>query len=463
MYEIGPSGGSIVYSTYLGGNGTDEGEGIAVDGSGNAYVTGNTTSTNFPTQSPYQGGLLGVQNGFVTKVNAGGTTWIYSTYLGGSGSGGDGGDAIAVDNSGDAYVVGYTSSNDFPTQSPFQGTYGGGNYNAFVTELNPSASSLIYSTFLGGSGEDYAEGVALDGLGDAYVTGLASSPNFPTQNPIQANLSASGVNVFISEFVYGGSGLIFSTYLGGSGGGEIGKSLATDGQGDVYVTGYTFSSDFPTLNPVQGLFGGDNDAFILEITQPLPPTPTFTPTTTPTFTPTSTFTATPTFTATFTSTFTPTTTFTFTPTATATPTATSTCTSTPTVTASSTSTSTSTFTPTNSPTPTITTTATPTLTSTPVIISVTVSYPYPNPVSGTGPLSIPVQAPTGSMAHWTVYTTAFRKVYDHTQSIPGNNGILSWDLRDTWGSPVANGVYYIRVAVTGLTSGTQILKVLVIR
>jgi hypothetical protein len=98
-----------------------------------------------------------------------------------------------------------------------------------------------------------------------------------------------------------------------------------------------------------------------------------------------------------------------------------------------------------------------------VIITVTIGAPYPNPANGTAHLSIPVQAPTDSTAHWTVYTTAFRKVYDHSQSIPGNNGILSWALVDTWGSPVANGVYYVRVQVTGLTPATKVLKVLVIR
>jgi hypothetical protein len=487
--ELNASGSGLVYSTFWGGSVFDRATGIALDSNGDAYVAGYTQSPDFPTVAPFQAGLDGSQDGFLLKVGPSGSSVPYSTYLGGSGS--DVCFAVAVDSSQDAYVTGATLSNDFPVTNAanLQPNFGG-TQNAFITEFNPSGSGLVYSTYLGGSGAEAGYGIALDPAANAYVTGFTTSANFPVLNAIQTNLSNSYGNVIITEAGAGGVSFVFSTYLGGmgnaaSGVGDYGGSIAVDNQGYVYVTGYTGSSDFPPVNSIQPLFpnsyatgfvlqmspggngllystfvggnafdqpngiavdnngdayvtgltystnfpvvgaapqsalGGNDDAFIFEVSQPLPPTPTNTPTAT--FTPTAT--ATPTFTATPTST------------GTGTPTVTSTVTITP--------------------------IATPT--STPPIITVTVGAPYPDPVNGPGLLSIPVQAPMGSTAHWTVYTTGFRKVYDRRQPIPGNNGILTWDLLDSWGSLVANGLYYIRVQVTGLSTNTQILKVLVLR
>jgi hypothetical protein len=183
--KLNSDGSGLVYSTYLGGSGGDEGRGIVVDRAGdafNAFVTGNTDSNNFPTKNAYQGSYGGgSSDAFVTKLNSDGSGLVYSTYLGGSGD--DSGNSVALCVCNYAYVTGYTSSKDFPTKNAYQGSYGGGSIDAFVTRLNILASgtdSMVYSTYLGGSGDDQGFGIALDGSNNAYVTGKTDSNNFPT-------------------------------------------------------------------------------------------------------------------------------------------------------------------------------------------------------------------------------------------------------------------------------------------
>ena len=192
--KLTPAGNALAYSTYLGGSGNDQGSGIAVDAAGYAYVTGSSTSYNFPTQLPYQATLKGSTNVFVTKLTPAGTL-AYSTYLGGSGN--DQGNGIAVDGAGSAYVAGQTKSTNFPTRSAYQAMLKG-TANAFVTKLTPSGNALAYSTYLGGTSSDSANGIAVDAAGSAYVTGTTASPNFPTQLPYQATLKGS-TNVFVTK------------------------------------------------------------------------------------------------------------------------------------------------------------------------------------------------------------------------------------------------------------------------
>src|SRR5262249_20809442 len=220
----------LVYSTYMGGSNGDVGRGIAVDGGGNAYVTGYTASTNFPSANPLQAANGGGTDAFVTKISADGSAKLYSTYLGGSGS--DFGTGIAVDGSGNAYVTGYTGSTNFPTASPLQAANGGGN-DAFVTKLNNLGSTKLYSTYLGGSGTDQANSIAVDGSGNAYVTGYTGSTNFPTANPLQA-ANGGGDDTFIAKISADGSTKLYSTYLGGSSD-EGGGAIAVDGSGNAYV------------------------------------------------------------------------------------------------------------------------------------------------------------------------------------------------------------------------------------
>jgi hypothetical protein len=180
--KINPSGSAFVYSTYLGGSTNDGGGGITADSSGNAYVSGSTSSADFPTVNPLQSTLLGPANAFLTKINPSGSAIVYSTFLGGSGS--DGASGVAVDHLGNAYIAGSTASTNFPIRNAPQPTFGGGT-DAFVAEINPSGNALVYSTFLGGSGDDRAGPIALDSSGNVYVTGGTTSTNFPTANPLQ--------------------------------------------------------------------------------------------------------------------------------------------------------------------------------------------------------------------------------------------------------------------------------------
>ena len=269
---------SLVYSTYLGGSGHlglgDDGAGIVVDSSGNAYVAGTTFSSNFPTtsgafQTSTNAAAISASNAFVTKLNSTGTALIYSTYLGGSGTDNVGGDdvaGIALDSSGKVYVTGTTYSTDFPTTSgAFQVTNtasaSGAGSNAFIAKLNPSqqgTSSLVHSTYIGGSGGssfggDKGFGIAVDSSGDAYITGAAYSTNFPTTSgAFQTSNNAAAIsasNAFVTELNSTGTALNYSTYLGGSGG-DAGAGIAVDSSHNTYVTGQTFSTDFPTTSGV---------------------------------------------------------------------------------------------------------------------------------------------------------------------------------------------------------------------
>jgi|GEM_PF-885360 len=265
----------LTYSTYLGGSGYDSGSAIAVDSTGAVYVTGFTLSDNFPvTAGAYDTacGTSGSCNGgysdvFVTKLSPGGSSLVYSTYLGGSKD--DLGKAIAVDSSGSAYVAGQTFSSDFPVVSgAVQESYGGAG-DAFVAKLSPSGSSLEYSTFLGGSATDEALGIAVDSVGNAYVTGRTFSTNFPAQAPIQsANGGGNDSDAFVAELNATGSALVYSTYLGGSGQ-DAGAAIAVDATGDAFVTGFTKSTDFPLAGPLEATCAscpGYADAFVSEIT-----------------------------------------------------------------------------------------------------------------------------------------------------------------------------------------------------
>jgi hypothetical protein len=251
------------YSTYLGGNGGDAGNAVALDDQYNAYVTGSTASTNFPTDNPYQKTYGGNTDAFVTEVRYDGEAVIYSTYLGGNSF--DVGNGIAVDSSGDAYITGTTySGKSFPISSSnvFQPNPGG-NSDAFVAKLDPSGSQLLYSSFLGGSGVDYGLGIAVDPFGNAYVTGYTESTDFPTVNPIQSGNAGNG-DAFVAKVNPQATSLVYSTYLGG-GGADSGQGIAVDLGGRAYVVGYTYSTNFPTFNAYQGKNAGSVNAFITKL------------------------------------------------------------------------------------------------------------------------------------------------------------------------------------------------------
>jgi hypothetical protein len=267
----------VNYSTYLGGSGNDTALAVAVDGSDHAYVTGSTTSTNFPTtpgafQTTFRGSGT-YSNAFVTKLTADGTGLVYSTYLGGLGSGlPDKGYGIAVDAAGHAYVTGITGASNFPTTpGSFQTTYRDRAGSAFVTELTPDGSGLVYSTFLSGTGQrfggsDMAYSIAVDAAGHAYVTGFTGSSDFPTTpGAFQATPRTNAT--FVTELTADGSGLVYSTYLNGSHS-DNGYGIAVDAAGHAYVTGEAFSIDFPTTaGAFQTTLGSSlGNAFVSELT-----------------------------------------------------------------------------------------------------------------------------------------------------------------------------------------------------
>ena len=263
--KLNAVGNALVYSTYLGGSNFDRGNSIVVDESDNAYVTGDTSSKDFPTQNPFQAACSCSGNSedvFVTKLNAVGSVLVYSTYIGGNAY--DLGTGIAVDRIGNAYVTGYTASSNFPIQNPFQTANGLHNNQVFVTKLNREGSALVYSTYLGGSGEDLGFGIAVDRAGNAYVTGQTSSQDFPTQNPIQTANGRYNNRGFVTKLNREGSALVYSTYLGGSIS-DYGKGIAVDKAGNAYVTGQTSSQDFPTQNPIQTARKGRGYAFVTKL------------------------------------------------------------------------------------------------------------------------------------------------------------------------------------------------------
>ena len=272
--KLDPTGGTLVYSTYLGSNTDDFGTGIAVDALGNAYVTGSTQSVSFPNNGAVT--CLGTKStgadAFVAKLDPSGvmadglgTPTGYCRFLGGPGV--DSGEGIVANTTGNVWVVGSTTSTDIgiagaAQASPVQAT-SGGQTDGFVGKLNP-AGALVYLTFLGGSGDDFALGVAVDAAGNAYVTGSTDSPDFPTQLPLQQFI-AGGDDAFVAKVNPAGSALVFSTYLGGTAD-DVGNAIGVHlGDSSVYVAGSTKSVDFPTVAPIQPGLGGRLDAFVTRL------------------------------------------------------------------------------------------------------------------------------------------------------------------------------------------------------
>jgi hypothetical protein len=291
--------GAMVYSTYLGGIGADQAYAIAVDTAGSAYVTGFTTG-DFRNAGPTAGGV----DAFVAKLNARGSGLAYFRYLGGSND--DLGHGIAVDAKGNAYVSGSTLSQDFPTtKGAFQRSFGGGSAfggDLFVSKVNPAGSALVYATYLGGTGGDgfntflgaeggsnllfvsnpgFSNNLAVDGSGNAYVTGKTISEDFPVRRAVQDS-RRGGSDALVTKLNPAGSALVYSTYLGGDGN-DQGLGIAVDTKGNAYVAGETLapqpdpgggagSTDFPrTARAFQKTRGGDVDAFVAKISDVVAP------------------------------------------------------------------------------------------------------------------------------------------------------------------------------------------------
>jgi hypothetical protein len=267
--KLNSDGSRLIYSTYLGGSNFDVGTGIAVDSLGCAYVTGYTWSSDFPTTlGAFQAKPVGERNVFISKLNSTGSALVYSTYLGGSGTNGWYGGAITVDTWGNAYVTGMTNSASFPTTADaFK--YGAGNAypgHVFVTKLNFTGSGLVYSSYLGGTHADSGTAIAVDAAGNAYVTGTTASGDFPiTTGALQMTIGSGYYSAFVCKFNTAGSALEYSTYLGGRCR-DTPTGIAVDSEGNAHITGATCSADFPiTPNAIQTNLGNGGAAFVTKL------------------------------------------------------------------------------------------------------------------------------------------------------------------------------------------------------
>jgi hypothetical protein len=265
VFKMNPTGTALVYSTYIGGTGDDLSWGLAVDSNGNAYITGYTSSSDFPTTAgAFQTSLSNSSSAFVTKLNSTGTALIYSTYLGGDTQ--ERGYAIAIDSAGSAYVTGLTRSSNFPVSSGAYQTSNPGDTSAFVTKLNAGGTGLTYSTYIGGPGSSWASAIALDSSGAAYLAGYTQSPQYPTTpGAFQRNFGSGLGHGFVTKVTPDGTGLAYSTLLASSGE-DYARGITVDQSGNAYVGGRAGAADFPVTNGAyQTKFGGVNDAFVTEL------------------------------------------------------------------------------------------------------------------------------------------------------------------------------------------------------
>ncbi|MDD5427306.1 MAG: SBBP repeat-containing protein, partial [candidate division Zixibacteria bacterium] len=257
--KISSDGSVLLFSTYLGGDKGDFGKALGLDGAGNILILGTTNSDNFPSHRAIQDERSGLYDAFLTRISNSGTSLIYSTYLGGLDD--DWAIDMKVDADGYAYLTGYTFSLDFPKKNAFQNTKAA-LADAFVTKVDSSGVFLIYSTFLGGNQNDYSQGIAFDAAGRVYVSGSTESTNFPLKREIQTYQAAS--DAFITKFNATASLLFFSSYLGGNAG-DAANCLEVDLNGHIYLAGSTSSTDFPMANPLYDTLTGVKDVFITKI------------------------------------------------------------------------------------------------------------------------------------------------------------------------------------------------------
>jgi len=260
VVKLSPAGDSLIFSTYLGGDGEDVGNGLAINSDNEIFITGKTISTNFPTVNFYDNSLDGPKDGFVTKLSATGNTIDFSTYIGGTG--GDVSLAIAIGSDNDAYITGYTSSSDFPNVNAYDADFNGGIVlgDCFITRLNSTGDIIEYSTFIGGLNDEAALGIAIDSIDEVFVAGYTYSSDFPLENAFDIDLSGS-LDAFILKLNSTGDSLRYSSYLGGISDDFV-TSIDIDQFGKAYVTGNTNSDNYPIKTAFDSTFNGDVDALI---------------------------------------------------------------------------------------------------------------------------------------------------------------------------------------------------------
>ncbi|MCI0392688.1 MAG: SBBP repeat-containing protein [Acidobacteria bacterium] len=262
---VNPSAPSIVYAgTQIGGlfKSTDGGANWSQSNRGlnNVYIRSLAIAPSSP--ATIYAGVFGGPDGFVAKLNASGSSLSYLTYLGGFEA--DYALGIAVDPDGNAFVAGQTDSANFPTAGAIQAARSGFGTDAYVAKINPTGTALVYSTYLGGNSTDFAEKIALDASGSAYVAGSTLSTNFPTRSPLQSANAGGFYDAFVAKLNPAGSALEYSTYLGGSDR-DNATGIAVDRSGNVYIAGFTLSANFPVKDQVQNQYQGSTDAFVAKI------------------------------------------------------------------------------------------------------------------------------------------------------------------------------------------------------
>lgn len=262
--KLAPDGLSLLYATYLGGRNIESGNDLVVDATGHAYVTGLTTSDNFPrTPDAFQRNLRGLQDAFVSKLATDGSDLVYSTLLGGGGlTGIEVGTEIALASDGCAVVTGFTDSNGFPTEQAYQSSIRG-RVDAFLTKVGMEGTNLVFSTYLGGGNDEVAEALTAGPDGTILIAGWTASKDFPLVDEFQSKLKGAA-DVFVACFDGSGSNLVYATLLGGKLD-DIALGMTTDSATNVYVTGYSASKDFPLVDPFQAEFQKPSDVFLAVI------------------------------------------------------------------------------------------------------------------------------------------------------------------------------------------------------
>ncbi|MHA2101318.1 MAG: SBBP repeat-containing protein, partial [Candidatus Kariarchaeaceae archaeon] len=260
VVKLNSTGNGIVFSTFVGGSSSDSGSSIIIDSEGNSYIIGTTSSSNFPVFNAYNTTYGGGGDVFVLRLNASGNGLHFSTYIGGSGN--DIGYNHVVDSQGNSYVVGYTTSSNFPMINAYDSTIGGSG-DGFVFKLNNTGNGLSFSSYIGGSNTDKGFSIDLDSQGNSYIIGYTGSNDFPVFNAYNSTFGGSN-DIFVTKLNSTGNGLIFSTYIGGSSS-DSGEGIAIDDQGNSYITGYTWSNNFPVINAYNTTYGGSKDVFVLKL------------------------------------------------------------------------------------------------------------------------------------------------------------------------------------------------------
>ena len=250
----------LQYATYLGQEGRDVAVSVATDANGDIYMTGQTTSVRFPTGQKAQNSAGGKLDAFIAKFNGSGDL-LWTSYLGGTEN--EVGRSIAVDTVGNAYIVGTTSSENFPTRNATTPEFRG-IWDAFLTKISPDGQQFLYSTYIGGAGYDDAYAVAVDADANAYIAGQTLSADFPVRGGFQTGPGGGGGDTFVTKIATSRQSVVYSTYVGGNGI-DVATGIAIDSSGNAYVAGYTTSTIFPLMAPIQGTRRGPQDAFLYKL------------------------------------------------------------------------------------------------------------------------------------------------------------------------------------------------------